>query len=239
MFESDPLQTVFENPEKFGCALLGGAALLDGGINAPGGWQAGKRAVLSLFSGFAEVSFDQINAGGRMLPTLDVYLDRMLPAAESIVPDAGGAVGAPGSGYAFRLVPSGEGPGAAPDPAGRKLLLAGYSSLVGRLCQAGMILPQTVRELLAAGFCGEEFFWGFSSLPIIVRRLDEGEKQVQEQVQKAGRLVSLWLRASDEEIKTYLEKWRGPGELRLHNLVSGNTFIGGRIDEEALVRCLL
>jgi hypothetical protein len=238
MRESDPLQAVFENPEKFGCAPLG-AALLDGGIKAPGGWQAGKRAVLSLFSGFAEVNFDHISAGGRMLPTLDVYLDRMLPAAQSIVPDAAGAVG--GSGYGFRLVPHAEeeaavSVGAASD---RKLLLAGTSSLVGHLCQAGMVLPQTVQALLDAGFCGEEFFWGFSSLPIVLRRLDAGETPLQEQVQKAGRLASLWLRGSDEELKAYLENWRGPGELRLHNLLSGNTFIGGRLDEPALTRCLL
>ncbi|GHT93395.1 hypothetical protein FACS1894140_6450 [Spirochaetia bacterium] len=231
MIETDALKPVFENPEKFGCIPLG-PSVLDGGIDVPGGWQAGKRLVLSLLSGFADVVFDQIQAGGRMVPTLDVYLDRTVAAAEALVPDDQGVVSAAGYGFchsADRVYSYGD----------LKLVAAGPSSLLAHLYAAGMVLPQTVQGLLSAGFCREEIFWGFSSVPIILRQQGEGEIPLQEQVHKAGRLVSIWVRGADEEITSYLKGWHGPGELRLHNLRSGNTFVGGKIDEEGLARCLL
>lgn len=233
MKKQDALQLVFENPGRFGCTVLKEGQVLDAGIDAPGGWMAGRAVVQSLL-GFAEVNFDQMTAGAHMVPTLDVYLDNTVAAARTL-DFSGGVISGEGSDYGFVLTDSKNA-----DPADKKVLLAGGASLVGHLFQAGTALPRAVQGLLAAGFCPEEIYWGHSAMPIILRHADAAlEAAVQERVQKAGALVSVWARCSDEEMKTYLQSWNGPGELRLHNVLSGNTFIGGKIDEDALLACLV
>ncbi len=233
MSNKDALQEVFENPEKFACGRsMQNPCALDAGLHATGGWMAGRALVLTLLSGFADVSFGNMEAGGNLVPTLDVFLDNTVAAAEALRPDEDGAYRGASSPYRFLLAEK------APET-GENLMVAAPQSLVAHLFAAGIALPREVQNLLGAGFCKEEISWGFSSMPIILRSKDAAaEAALQAQVQKAGQLVSVWLRGADEELKEYLTKRDGNGELRLHNLLTGNTFVGGKVDETALARLL-
>lgn len=232
MGEAAVINTVdelFALPEKYACAPVPntGGRLLDGGVNAPGGWQAGLLAVKNLLSGYAEVCLDHMQAGDRMVPTLDVYLDRAVAATRALTDD-NGVLAAQGTGFALVLADTLDTP--APKE-GDRVLVAAPHSLVGHLADAGMALPREVKSLLDAGFCPEEIFWGHSASPIVLWN--------KAAVRKAGQLVGLWLRCGDEELAHYTANWQGDGELRLHNLRTGSTFLAGAVDEEALGRCLV
>ncbi len=232
MMRADALDEIFANPEVFGCRFTApGSGVLDAGVAAPGGWMAGRALVLSLLSGFADVNFGQLAASGQLVPTLDVFLDDAAGAALALAPDGDGTYGGASSAYRFL-------PAAAPANAHNTVLAAPHS-MVAHLFEAGTALPREVRGLLAAGFCKEEINWGFSSAPVVLRALDDAAAAaMQARVLGCGQMVSVWLRGADEELRGYLEAWGGPGELRLHNLLSGNTFIGGKLDEEGLAACL-
>ncbi|MDR0840300.1 MAG: hypothetical protein LBN26_02805 [Christensenellaceae bacterium] len=230
---TDALERVFQNPEQYGCARLPNSLALDGGVAAPGGWLAGKCAVESLFAGCAEVVLDQMTAGDRRLPTLDVYLDAAVSSSAALRLD-GGVLTAPDGAHGVLITE--DVPAVLPDS---NVLLASPVSLVGHLVEAGLALPRAIQALLQAGFAAEEIFWGYSAAPIVLRSSSAAsEKAVQGLLSRAGTLVSVWLRCGDEELRAYLKQWDGPGELRLHNLCSGNTYAGGRIDDAALLRCI-
>ena len=232
----DAMKDVFAQPTQYGCSLVEGTEgrCLDGGVQAPGGWQVGLRAVRTLLSGYAEVSLDHIQAGSRMVPTLDVYLDRTVAATGALKEMDGDVLCAGGSDFAVVIADDVSAPVQT-----QRTLLASPASLAGHLARAGMALPLAVKGLLDAGFCSEEIYWGHSSMPIVMRRADEGDAAFQSALRSAGQLVAVWLRCSDEELAAYMDSWRGDGELRLYNLRTGNTFLGGGIDDEALAAGVL
>jgi methenyltetrahydromethanopterin cyclohydrolase len=65
--------------EQLNCkvtTLANGATLVDMGVDAPGGWLAGKLFVEATVGGLGHVDFGRFQLGSIDLPSIDVYLDR-------------------------------------------------------------------------------------------------------------------------------------------------------------------
>jgi methenyltetrahydromethanopterin cyclohydrolase len=63
--------------------LKNGATVVDMGVDAPGGWQAGKLIVEATIGGMGHVDFGQFNLGELSLPSIDVYIDHPVEATLS------------------------------------------------------------------------------------------------------------------------------------------------------------
>ncbi len=96
----------------------------------------------------------------------------------------------------------------------------------------GIEFAKYVETLIKAGVKEEAILWGFLSSPIIVKSPSDIQKD-KEAMNKAA-VFSLWISGDDNTIKQIAKTIHSIGELRLHNTDSGNTFITGKADEEAL-----
>ncbi len=63
--------------------LRNGATVIDMGVVAQGGWQAGKLVVEATIGGMGHVDFGQYHLGETILPSIDVYIDRPVEATLS------------------------------------------------------------------------------------------------------------------------------------------------------------
>ncbi len=63
--------------------LKNGATVVDMGVESPGGWMAGKLLVEATIGGMGHIDFGQYLLGERILPSIDVYIDRPVEATLS------------------------------------------------------------------------------------------------------------------------------------------------------------
>lgn len=63
--------------------LSNGATVVDMGVEAPGGWQAGKLLVEATIGGMGHVNFGQYRLDETVLPSIDVYIDHPVEATLS------------------------------------------------------------------------------------------------------------------------------------------------------------
>ncbi len=63
--------------------LKNGAIVIDMGIEAPGGWMAGKLFVEATIGGLGHVDFGRFQLGQIDLPSIDVYIDHPATACLS------------------------------------------------------------------------------------------------------------------------------------------------------------
>lgn len=63
--------------------LKNGATVVDMGVEAPGGWQAGKLLVEATIGGMGHVDFGKYQLGDNYLPSIDVYIDHPVEATLS------------------------------------------------------------------------------------------------------------------------------------------------------------
>jgi methenyltetrahydromethanopterin cyclohydrolase len=71
-------EKILPNIEQLNCAVVrlgNGATVIDMGLHAPGGWQAGKLFTEVALGGLAYVRFGRFSAGEINLPSIDVYID--------------------------------------------------------------------------------------------------------------------------------------------------------------------
>jgi methenyltetrahydromethanopterin cyclohydrolase len=72
-------EKILPNVEQLNCReikLKNGATVIDMGVEAPGGWLAGKLIVEATIGGLGHVDFGHFQSGGIDLPSIDVYIDR-------------------------------------------------------------------------------------------------------------------------------------------------------------------
>ena len=72
--------------EQLNCEIVhlkNGATVVDMGVDAPGGWMAGKLLVEATIGGMGHVDFGQYALGNYQLPSIDVYIDHPVEATLS------------------------------------------------------------------------------------------------------------------------------------------------------------
>ncbi|NLC40137.1 MAG: hypothetical protein GX763_04365, partial [Clostridiaceae bacterium] len=118
----------------------------------------------------------------------------------------------------------------------KSVFLASPLSLTARIFQAGGVLIKVIEDIAADYSLTEEaFLWAWGSAPLLIQSDDAKKEAVlQAQANDSAAISSLWLRCTDEVATSICNAWAGPGELRLHNVSSGNTFAAGSVNEELL-----
>jgi methenyltetrahydromethanopterin cyclohydrolase len=96
--------------EQLNCQVIhlkNGGTVIDMGVNARGGWQAGKLFVEATIGGLGHVDFGLYTFGENKLPSIDVYIDHPVEATFSSQ-FSGWEI--PGSDPETRITPIGSGP---------------------------------------------------------------------------------------------------------------------------------
>jgi methenyltetrahydromethanopterin cyclohydrolase len=96
--------------EQLNCKVVhmdNGATVVDMGVNAPGGWLAGKLFVEATIGGLGHVNFGNYQVEGLCMPSIDVYIDHPVEATQS---SQFSGWKMPGKDLASGIVPIGSGP---------------------------------------------------------------------------------------------------------------------------------
>jgi methenyltetrahydromethanopterin cyclohydrolase len=96
--------------EQLNCKVIhmpDGATVIDMGVHAPGGWQAGKLFVEATIGGLGYVTFGSFQVEDLSLPSIDVYIDHPVEATQS---SQFSGWQMPGSDPASKITPIGSGP---------------------------------------------------------------------------------------------------------------------------------
>ena len=189
--------------------------IVDAGVEAAGGWQAGSFLLQTLICGLGDVVYDKIDFEGIVLPTVCMYLDNPALVAENYLR------------HDLYLCTE-------ELPEEGNFVTAGASSIVHHIFEAGSPALTLTKNLMDAGVEAENILWGFSSTVLLFKGKDpEGAAIDREMMLEKGCAVSIWLNAKDDFCKEFL-KDHTHGEIRLHNLRTGNTFVSGRMHLDAI-----
>ena len=220
--------------------------LIDIGVKAPGGWSAGKELIHLFMDNMGYVNFGEISLKGFSLPTVDTYFDN--PADVSLAAmlnekkiDGYTVIGPENWGENnFCYFETSEIPADLSKKTGETVIVASPLSLVSAILNSALVVPLAVEKLVNLGLNLDQLEWAWGTCPLatIGEQQDLVAKR-KKAVLEYGGIASIWLRSEDKLLQKITSNWEGLGEIRLHNLVSAKTFIGGRLDEEALKKNLL
>ncbi|MEL7609328.1 MAG: methenyltetrahydromethanopterin cyclohydrolase [Bacillota bacterium] len=209
-----------------GCVCVAqadGAIAVDAGVNCPGGWRAGRYLLNMLIADLGEVVLESMTIGAQTLPMIALYLDH--PAA------------------VFRHYLHGEEDysyqRAQAMPVGsltKNSVIAAHNSLVDYIYTAGKALPLLIEFAYNNGLDPECMHWGYGRTPILYKGRTEEETERDKDVMRAcGSIAGLWVKSEDDRLRKICRAWNGLGQIRLHNILSGNTFVAGSVDEDQLL----
>ena len=192
-------------------------------------WQGALDMLLALCGEAADLSFDCRDMGGWKLPTVEIRLDK---PEELTLP----AVQQQGNMTVERwrfgtVVLADDVPAALPEDAAWLLRPDGAASVTYRAFKEMIRLLQAV-ELPA------EFAW--SSIPLASLCQDAAILAEKEQAcYTLGAVHTLWVRnADDEAVKAAVKKAGACGQIRMQNMVTANTWVGGETYEKELLEKL-
>lgn len=220
--------------------------IIDVGVKAPGGWSAGKELIYLFMNSKGYVNFGEISLKGFNLPTVDTYfddpagvcLDSMLNEKKiddynMVGPESWGENN-------FSYFETREIPAELSEKTDETIIAASPLSLVSAIYNSALIVPLTVEKLANLGVGLEQLEWAWGSCPLatLAEQQDLVAKR-KKAILEYGGVVSIWLRSEDQLLQEIANEWKGLGEIRLHNLVSAKTFVGGGLNEEALKEILL
>lgn len=223
-----------------------GLSMVDAGVEMPGGWSVAKKVLEGLSCGLGQVNIGEILLQDFRLPTVELLLDEPVRIFEESFRGRSSVnnlrIYGPGSesdaqAYSFGFAVTGEISGEI--PAKGNLVAAGNTSLAAAVFNTSLPVMTAVEALLKAGVPGENILWAWSSCPVAT--LTDNKEQMtkkNEAVRRKGAVISLWLRADADVLKAVTASWEF-GQLRLHELVTAKTYIGGCLDEAGLSRELL
>lgn len=217
--------------------------ILDIGINTIGGWSSAKALIEALIGGLGYLSFGELNIGKLFVPTVDLFLDSPIKVClESLVHEwdfAGIKVIGPGNKeeeLTFGFIETEEIPTTIDTNLSYNFLVASNKSLVSSVYNSATAIPKVISKLKKLCLPLENIFWAWGTCPLAIMSDDlELMKKRKINVLKYGAVVSIWVRESDNRVEQVVRNWEGLGELRIHNLGSGKTFIGGKTDVNMLI----
>ena len=223
-------QEILDCPIKFGCTITKNK-LIDAGVEDIGGWHVGKKIVQGLVGGLGEVTFDQMKIGEFTIATIDLFLDKPVQSTRgSFLNNVNGIIGADDSDFGFAISENLQ------LQSTKHIFVASSTSLVASIYNGAKALPLLVNRVLAAGIDAERIMWGFGTAPVILFSEDANKAiDIQNFVLAKGAIASLWIKGTDDELIAIAKVAIDCGEIRLHNILSGNTFIGGKVDEAAML----
>lgn len=215
-------------------------SVVDAGVKAPGGWNAGKAIVEAVINSCGEVSFGDIYIKNYKLPTVDICYDNTFglkwsknqAESEFILPGEAGF-----SYMETSVLPEGK---LLKEAAGQQqygtLVAASPVSLTAAIFNCCKPVPAWLESMETAGFTRDEILWAWSSsvIPVI-----SDDNQIMNTRKAAaleyGTIVSIWVRTGDLKIQKFFDSVKVCGELRIHNLSSARTFVKGSLNEEKLI----
>lgn len=220
-------------------AVWQGVPVLDMGLTTRCAWASGKNLVKQVIQSRGEVAFGEIWVGESPLVSLDLCLDDPFrlhaPVVEKLAEgelhhftDLGFSVGLFHALPAARAMPT------------QLLLATSETGPVASVYRSFLHTVQTAGEIRAFGFGETDFLWGWTS--VILPPLSDDIVLTEQRVQvaaKMGSVCGFWLRAGqDKTIQKCLASLSERAEIRLHNLVSSNTFVRGVLRETELRQAL-
>jgi len=222
-----------------------GLKLVDMGVDAPGGWSAGKILIETVIDGLGEVNFGEFYINGFALPSVDIYFDH---PAKTRLPESKNVNGKAVCFYEnqrllyaeVNKIPDlsdMEDMAAAFGCKGKELTLAVTSptSLVAAIYGCSLAASGVLEHLLKKGLAQEEILWAWATAPLPPLADDPGIMADRLKAALAyGAVTSFWVRTGDEKIKEAFDGMDRFGELRMHNLSSARTFIHGSVDRMKL-----
>jgi hypothetical protein len=235
------LSELIQTPSAYECETItengNGFCLIDAGIKARGGFRAGLLALSALYSGYGYADYGRLEAGGSYVPTVDTYLDHSVEASRSFFYTDGRGVRGADKTIGLRLIRASDDPAGSFNLAMRHEIVFSPGSFLHHVLRAAGVLVYVVRDLVLneKGFSEDSVLWAWGKAPFVLRQKDENAlRSYQDEALYAGAVSAVWLRAEDNALRSFAADWNGPGEIRLHNVQSGNTFIGGLFDSERL-----
>ena len=202
------------------------ARVVDAGISDPGGWTSIQALLEGLIGGRGIVHFGRQFYGGHQLPTVEMLLDAPVMTYRMAFSHKDGVVGvADGEKYALgvKICDS-----ISKVKEAGNFVAASETSLMAAAIGAASAVPDAVKILLENGVVEEDILWGWSSAPVALLCNDPVAMRERMADAKSKRIISLWVRGSDELLKRVVDEYQG-GELRLHNLASANTIVKPRV----------
>lgn len=219
--------------------------MIDVGLKTPGGWSAGKELINLFMGGMGYVNFGELSLKDFAFPTVDTYFDNPAQVCLSsflnkknvdkytmVGPDSRGDED-------FCYFETEEVPQELQETE-QTIIVASPQSLVSAIYNSALVVPLAVKKLVDFGMNLEQIEWAWGTCPLAT--LSEQADLVAERKQEAleyGGVASIWVRSEDSILEEIAHKWEGLGEIRLHNLQTAKTHIGGKIDEEALIKIML
>ena len=193
---------------------------IDCGVEANGGWMAGRALLEGLTGGRGQVNYSERMVDGMQLPTVDLYLDDPVESAKNFISDDSGIMGVKTeNGYALGVTVTDH---LCPYPPGNIVALR-CGCLMDCILDAARAIPTAVVSLQNAGI--NDIQWAWSSCPIAAMTDDDAEMTRRKAAMSANHaVISIWVRGEDEIIQTTVENFPF-GQLRVHNLTSAKTFV--------------
>jgi len=219
--------------------------IVDIGLKAPGGWSAGKELINLFMDGMGYVSFGEITLNNFTFPTVDTYFDNPDQVSLSsflnkkkigeytvIGPENWGE-------KSFSYLETNEVP-VELEKTEHTIIVASPQSLVAAVFNSALVVPLAVKKLVDYGTNLRQIEWAWGTCPLatLTERPDLTTARKKAALEYGG-IASIWIRGEDKMLAEIVSKWEGLGEIRLHNLVTAKTHVGGKIDEKVLSKILL
>ncbi|HHU32116.1 MAG: methenyltetrahydromethanopterin cyclohydrolase [Zhaonellaceae bacterium] len=220
--------------------------IVDIGVNAPGGWSAGKELIYLFMNGMGYVNFGEMALEGFALPTVDTYFDnpaevclasmlneKKIGEHTMIGPDTWGEDN-------FCYFETLEVKPDLSQKTDQTIIVASPLSLVSAIYNSALVVPLAVKKLVNMGVNLEQIEWAWGSSPLAtLSELPDLVAMRKEAALCYGGVVSIWLRVEDKLLQDIVNKWEGLGEIRLHNLPTAKTYVGGKLDLKKLSEKIL
>jgi len=215
--------------------------IVDIGVKAPGGWSAGKELIYLFMSGMGYVNFGEMSLEGFAFPTVDTYFDnpaevclasmlneKKIGEYTMIGPETWGEDN-------FCYFETMEVKPDLSQKTDQTIIVASPLSLVSAIYNSALAVPLAVKKLMDLGVNLDQIEWAWGSSPLAT--LSENQDLAamrKEAVLHYGSVVSIWLRVEDKLLQEIVKKWEGLGEIRLHNLPTAKTYVGGKLNLKKL-----
>jgi len=196
--------------------------ILDAGIEVPGGWTSAKKLLNGLIGGRGTADFGSELIDGQRLSMVRMFLDNPVEIYQQAFIEKDGLYGvADGDGYALGFAERED----LNITAGGNLVLAGPCSLVASVFFAARPVAFALEVLYAEGVARNDIEWAWSSCPVAMLSYDQQQVALsREEMLKGCGVTGIWLRGEDSKLAMIAAKYN-KGELRLHNLSTGKTWI--------------
>ena len=249
----NPSDEVFQNikariPDN-NCSFIeskDGLNIVDAGVKMAGGWSVAKKLLEGLICGLGQVNIGEILLQDFRLPTVEMLLDDPVRIFEESFRDRDSIIDLPVYGprsesnaqtYSFGFAVTDK--ISVEVPVYGNLVMAGQTSLASVVFNSSLPVMTAVEALLKAGVPRENILWAWSSCPVATLTDNKEQMMIRnEAVKRKGAVISIWLRADYGVIQEVTSSWNF-GQLRLHELATAKTHIGGYLDEAGLGRELL